>query len=135
MPQTASYNAKNSSVIADGVYLTGFGEDMIEFEPNEDDFEYTSGAQGDVIISETNDETATATLTLQATSPSLKHMMKLANSKKEFPFWVISKRNGMTEKAGGTKARILKKPTGTLGKEAEDREFEIIVFGYVNNID
>lgn len=135
MGKVASFNAKNSTITADEIFLTGFGEDMIEFEPNEDDFEYESGAQGDVIISETNDETATCTVTLQATSPSNKHMMKLANSKKIFPFWAVSKRNGMTEKAGGTQARILKKPTGTLGKTAEDREYEIIVFDYVNTID
>jgi len=135
MGKVASFNAKNSTITADEIFLTGFGEDMIEFEPNEDDFEFESGAQGDVIISETNDDTATCTVTLQATSPSNKHMMKLANSKKIFPFWAVSKRNGMTEKAGGTQARILKKPTGTLGKTAEDREYEIIVFDYVNTID
>lgn len=135
MGKVASFNAKNSTITADEIFLTGFGEDMIEFEPNEDDFEYESGAQGDVIISETNDDTATCTVTLQATSPSNKHMMKLANSKKIFPFWAVFKRNGMTEKAGGTQARILKKPTGTLGKTAEDREYEIVVFDYVNTID
>lgn len=135
MGKVASFNAKNSTITADEIFLTGFGEDMIEFEPNEDEFEYESGAQGDVIISETNDETATVTLTLQATSPSNKHMMKLANAKKVFPLWVVSKMNGMTEKAGGTMARILKKPTGTLGKTAEDREYEIIVFDYIHTID
>lgn len=135
MPKVASFNAKKSSITADEVFLTGFGEDMIEFEPNEDEFEYETGAQGDVIISETNDETATCTVTLQATSPSNKHMMKLANEKAIFPFWVVSKRAGMTEKAGGSQARILKKPTGALGKNAEDREYEIIVFDYVNTID
>lgn len=135
MPKVASFNAKNSTISADGIFVTGFGEDMIEFEPNEDDFEYESGAQGDIIISETNDDTATCTLTLQATSPSNKHMMKLANEKKIFSFWVISKRNGMTEKAGGGQARILKKPTGAFGKTAEDREYEIVIFDYVNTID
>lgn len=135
MPKVASFNAKKSSITADEVFLTGFGEDMIEFEPNEDDFEYETGAQGDVIISETNDETATVTVTLQATSPSNKHMMKLANNKEIFPFWVVSKRAGMTERAGGSQARILKKPTGAFGKSAEDREYEIIVFDYVNTID
>lgn len=135
MPKVASFNAKNSTISANGIFLTGFGEDMIEFEPNEDEFEYESGALGDIIISETNDNTATATVTLQATSPSNKLLMKLANEKKIFPFWCISKRNGMTEKAGGAEARILKKPTGTLGKTAEDREYEIVVFDFVNDID
>lgn len=134
MPKAASYNAKKTTITADEIFLTGFGEDMIEFEPNEDKFEYEVGAQGDIITSETNDSTATCTLTLQATSPSNKLLMKLANEEKTFPFWVVSNRAGMTEKAGGTEARVLKVPTGTLGKAAEDREYEIVVFDYVNTI-
>lgn len=128
----ASYNAKDSSAIADGVYLTGFGEDKLEFEPNEDSFEYEVGADGDVIVSESNDRTATIKVMLQATSPSNRHLMALHNSKKTFSFFVISKRGGITEKAGGALARILKAPTGSLGKTAEDREYEIVVFDYEN---
>lgn len=128
----ASYNAKDSSAIADGVYLTGFGEDKLEFEPNEDAFEHEVGADGDVIISESNDKTATITVTLQATSPSNRHLMNLLNSRKVFPFFVISKRAGLTEKAGGSRCRVLKAPTGTLGKTAEDREYEIFVADYEN---
>lgn len=130
----ASYNAKDVSLIAAGVYLTGVGEDKVEFEQNEDNFEYEVGADGDIVVSESNDKTATVTVTLQATSPSNRHMMKLADSKKPFPFWVIAKLNGMTRKAGGAQCRILKKPTGAFGTTAEDVEYEVIVFKYEDKV-
>lgn len=132
MPEYTSYNAKDTTITADGVFLTGFAEDKIEFEPNEDGFEYESGADGDFIVSESNDTSATVTITLQATSPSNKHMMNLLKAKRFFPLWAVSKRGALTEKAGGNKARILKGPTGTLGTTAEPREYEIVVFDFDN---
>lgn len=132
MAQYTSYNAKDTTVIADGVFATGFAEDKIEFEPNEDGFEYEFGADGDVIVSESNDTSATVTITLQATSPSNKHFMNLLRQKRFFPLWAVSKRGELTEKAGGNKCRILKAPTGTLGTTAEPREYKIVVFDFEN---
>lgn len=134
MAQFTSYNAKDTTITADGIFLTGFGEDKIEFEPNEDGFEYEFGADGDAVISESNDTSATVTITLQATSPSNIHLMNLLRQKKFFPLWAVSKRGNITETAGGNKCRILKAPTGTLGTTAESREWEIVVMDYDNKL-
>ena len=128
-----TYNAKDTTVIVDEVYITGLGEDMIIYEPDEDQFESSVGAQGDIVVSEKNDARATITLTVQATSPQKGFLLNLATSRKMFPIWCINRTLG--ERFGGTKARIKKHPALEYGVEAADREFEIQVFdGVVETI-
>ena len=43
------YNAKDTSVVVDGVHITSLGEDMISIEKEEALAENVVGAQGDVV--------------------------------------------------------------------------------------
>lgn len=123
------YNPKDVSVVLDGIYITGLGEDMVEFEFDEERFSPVVGAQGDVVVNETNNRLATLTLTIQATSPQYKTCLSYAKNGTEFPVWVINKSVG--ERCGGTKARFKNTPSISYGTELEDREFEITIFNGV----
>lgn len=128
-----SYNAKNCTIMVNGVYITGLGEDMVSFAKDEEMFSTSVGAQGDVVVNEVNNDLATVTLTVQATSPQKDYLIGLARERKEFPIWVTNKT--INERFGGTRARIKNFPELSHGAEAEDREFEIQVFdGVVDRV-
>jgi len=121
-----SWNAKNCTVMWDGINITGLGEDMVTFEKDEEFFSTTVGAQGDVVINEMNNDLATITITIQGTSPQKKKLLADAKAGKIAPLWVVNSSIG--EKVGGTKARIKNYPSLEYGQELEDREFEFQVF-------
>ena len=54
----AKYNAKDTTVTVNGVNITGFGEDMLSVEKDEEFFSTSVGAQGDVVKSEINNSLA-----------------------------------------------------------------------------
>lgn len=125
-----TYNPKDTTVTIDGVFVTGMGEDMIGFEFDEERFETEVGAQGDVVVNETNSKLATMTLTIQASSPQYKMCLNYARKGVMFPVWGVNKSVG--ERFGGTKARF-KNPAGAnYGKTLEDREFSIQIFDGVH---
>ncbi|KZE66795.1 hypothetical protein AWM68_20240 [Fictibacillus phosphorivorans] len=122
-----TYNAKDVTVTVGSRFITGFAEgSMVECEKDEDNFSAKVSAQGEVSVAISNNPLGTITITLEQTSPDVKYLNSLANSKQVIPIWV----KGPTEKAGGTRAMI-KKPAGvTFADETEDREFEVQVFDY-----
>ena len=120
------YNPNDVSVTIDGIYITGLGEDMISFEFDEERFEARVGAQGDVVINETNNKLATMTLTIQASSPQYKTLLQYAKNGTVFPVWAVNKSIG--ERCGGTKARFKNPASVSYGAELEDRELEIAIF-------
>lgn len=122
----ATYDAKDTSVVVDGTYITGLGEDMISFEKDEDFFTTSVGAQGDVVKSVTNNSLGTATIFVQPTSPQKQFLMGLAKRNEPFPLWAVNKKLG--ERAGGTKANLLSFPELARGAEAEDMEFVFQIF-------
>lgn len=128
MANVTRYNAKDCVITVDGVYLTGLGETMVSGEKDEDNASAAVGAQGDVVINETNNELGTITITVQATCPQRKHLIKLAKTKAIFPIWVNNKSLG--SKFGGTKAFFKKTPAFEEGAEAADLEFEAQVCDY-----
>lgn len=121
-----NYNPNDTTVTVDGVFITGMGEDMISFEFDEERFESVVGAQGDVVVNESNNHLATMTLTIQASSPQYKMCLNYARKGTVFPVWGVNKSVG--ERFGGTKARFKNPASLSYGKEMEDREFEIAVF-------
>lgn len=121
MANVTRYNAKDTTVIVDGVYITGLGEDMISFSKEENVSEFIVGAQGDIVRSEINNDIHTLTLTVQPTSPQLTHLIALKDRKGCFPVWVINKEMGIT--LGGSQACINELPEIALGASAEDIEF------------
>lgn len=124
-----TYDAKDCTVMVNGVYITGLGEDMITGEKDEDNFETTVGAQGDVCISIKNDPLGTVTVSVQSTSPQKNFLLGLANVKQPFPIWIVNKT--LQERLGGSKALLRKTPELSRGAEVEDMEFEFGVFDYI----
>lgn len=123
-----AYNPKDCVVTVGGVYITGLGEDMVSCEKDEDNFTTAVGAQGDVVVNQSNNQLGTITLTVQGTSPQKGYLLGLAKTGAMFDIWVINKSIG--EKVGGSKAMMKKPPTLEQGTELADREFEIQVFDY-----
>lgn len=122
------YNAKDCVITVDGNYITGLAEDMVTGAKDEEMFEVEVGAQGDVVMNETNNPLGTITLSVQATCPQKSMLLAYAKSGKIFPIWVTNKSIG--ERMGGTQARIKNYPELAQGATAEAREFEIAVMDY-----
>lgn len=123
-----NYNAKDCTILVDGVYITGVGEDMVTGSKDEEFFTSAVGAQGDIVVNEINNGLGTITLTVQATSPQKSMLLTLAKQGKAFPLWVSNKSIG--ERMGGTQARIKNYPELANGAEIDDREFEFQVFDF-----
>lgn len=126
MANFARYNAKDCSIVVNGIFLTSLGEDMVSIEKEEALAENVVGAQGDIVRSEINNSIYNITITVQPTSPQLPFLMGLKNSAEVFPLWVINK--PLKIRAGGTMALVTEMPEISLGAEAEDMEFVFTVY-------
>ena len=122
----SKYNAKDTTIIVDGVHITGLGEDMWSFEKAEDLAEDSVGAQGDVIRNEINNPIYNATVTVQRTSPQYSFLRSLKNRTEPFPIYMINKALGT--KDGGSMALCTSVPASALGSSAEDVEFGFTVY-------
>lgn len=120
------YNAKDTTVTVDDVFITGFGENMISWEKTEPYFETAVGAQGDVIKNEVNNDLHTLTITVQQTSPQYGYLVSLSKRAESFPVWATNKTLGIT--VGGTQANVSEAPEVALGSSAEDATFAFVVF-------
>ncbi len=127
------YNAKDTTIMVDGVYITALGEDMWNFEKEEDLAEDTVGAQGDVVRNEINNPIHKATVVVQRTSPQAKHLLSLKGKTEPFPVWMINKALGIKE--GGDKAMLASAPATALGASAEDLEFVFTVYDGASIVD
>lgn len=122
----SKYNAKDTTIIVDGTFITGLGEDMWNFEKAEDLAEDSVGAQGDVIRNEINNPIYNATVTVQRTSPQYNFLRSLKNRTEPFPIFMINKALGVKE--GGSQALCTSVPPSGLGASAEDVEFAFTVY-------
>lgn len=120
------YNPNDTSITIDGVYMTGLGEDMITFAFQEERFSPVVGAQGDVVVNETNNNLADMTISVFPSSAQYKMCLDYARNGTVFPVWGINKSIG--ERFGGTKARFKNPAEVNYSNELEARSFEITVF-------
>lgn len=128
-----SYDAKDVSVIVNGVYLTGFADGtFVSYSKDEEQFSTTVGALGDVARAKVNNPLGTITVTLQQTSPQVSMMNNLAKSGKLVEARIIHKGSN-TQKVGGTQCFIKKPADGEFSNEISNREFEIAVLDYSVN--
>ena len=128
-----TYDASQLSVVVDGRFLNDFAEgDAVTWEKDEDNFEPKSGVTGTVGITDRINTLGTITVLIMQGSPEVAFLKSLANKKKEFAIWVNSG-GPNPEKVGGSRARVLKTPEGSLSDETGEREFEIKVFDYQDN--
>lgn len=127
----AVYNAKDYSVLWNNYYITGLGETIASGSRNEDFFTTKTGAQGDKIMCEVNDDEGEVTITIQPTSPQRKQLIADAKAGVIAPLWVNNLALG--DRFGGTQARIKKYPDKEVGTEAEDMEFVFAVLDYTTD--
>lgn len=121
---STTYDPKDLTVTVKSVFLTGFSEDMVELEKDEDNWSVSVGAQGDIIRNKVNNPLATLTLTLQATSPQVSYLDSLAKSGELVPIFISY--NGTPKETVTVAEAYIKKPAArTYGAEAEDRQYEI----------
>lgn len=118
-----TYDAKSVTTIVDGTYLTGLGESMVTVAKDEDAYETTVGAQGDVVRSKVNNPLGTISVTLQQTSPQIAYLDGLAKSGKIVSISVISA-GPPKERATSTAAYVKKPADRSYGASAEEREYE-----------
>ena len=126
----SKYNAKDTQIIVKGTYITGLGEDMWNFEKEEDYAEDSVGAQGDVVRNEINNPIHKATVVVQRTSPQFSFLRNLARETEPFSVWMINK--AMKVKEGGDKAMLASAPPSAFGASAEDVEFVFTVYDGVS---
>lgn len=125
-----TYDAKDVSVIVNGIYLTGFADGtFVSYDKTEDGFAISIGAQGDTARAKVNNPLGTITVTLQQTSPQVQMMNNLAKSGKLVEARVIHKGSN-TEKVGGVQCFVMKPASGEYGSEISNREFTINVLDY-----
>ena len=128
-----SYDAKDVSVIVNGVYLTGFADGtFVSYEKTEDRFNVVVGAQGDTARARINNPLGTITVTLQQTSPQVAMLNNLAKSGKLVETRVIHKGSN-TVKVGGTQCFVMKEASGEYGSEISNREFTLQILDFEIN--
>ncbi|WP_313893856.1 phage structural protein [Psychrobacillus sp.] len=125
-----TYDARKVVTTVDGIFITGYADGtMVKCSKDNDNFESSSSAQGDAVVSINGDNMGTIEITLNQTSPSVSYLDKLANERKLMPIWVNSN-NEIKEVTGGTKAMITKPSDKEYGKSASNRVYTAKVFDY-----
>ena len=133
MAHIAVYDAKKVTVTVNGQFITGFAEGtFVTATKDEDGFEPSVSAQGDVGIAVRNNTLGTVEITLNQTSPSINMLDRLASDSTMIPVWVISN-NEVKEKSGGTKAMITKPADKEYSDTISERTYEVKVFDYTSN--
>ena len=130
-----AYNPKDVTVTissnAFGTFaITCLGEDDIECTKDNDSATPAVGSQGDVVINESCDDLGTIAVPVQAQSPQLPTLKKMARVRDVFSVWVVNKSTG--EKTGGTRAYFKKPADNSTGANLNDRSYEIQVLDYVD---
>lgn len=125
-----TYDARKVTTTVNGAFITGYADGtMVKCSKDNDNFESSSSAQGDAVVSINGDAMGTVEITLNQTSPSIATLNKLANERTMFPVWVNSN-NEVKEVTGGTKAMVTKVPDIEHGKSVSNRVYTIKVFDY-----
>lgn len=133
--QSKAYDPESVSITinspAFGTFtVTCFGDDDIECSKDNDSATAAVGIQGDVVINKSHDNLGTIKFPVQAQSPQLSIMKKMAKTSDVFSIWVVNK--STNEKTGGTKAFFKKPADNTMGAELGDRSFEVQVLDYTD---
>ncbi|EWG12746.1 phage structural protein [Cytobacillus firmus] len=130
MGHVGTYDARKVTTTVNGVFVTGYADGtMVKCSKDNENFEASSSAQGDAVVSINGDSLGTIEITLSQTSPSIPYLNTLANDRNMFPIWVNSN-NEIKEVTGGTKAMVTKVPDIEHGKAVASRVYTIKVFDY-----
>jgi hypothetical protein len=123
------YNAKNVSIIVDGISLFGFQSgDMVGWTQAEDNVNLVIDAQGTGTGSESNDKHGTVTVHLSQASPKMKDLNDLLAASKYFSFTAKSD-NEMIE---SKHSWVTKAPDGSFSNTLTARDWGLtcVKLGY-----
>ena len=81
MANITTFDSKDLIVTVNNVNITGLGEDGASGEKDEAFFSTSYGVQGDCVVSVTNNDLGTVTITVQKTSPQYAYLLGLAKRK------------------------------------------------------
>ena len=111
MSSVTNYDPMKTSVVVDGIIITGFSDaSMVVITRNEDIVTTTVGTQGDVVYSENANRSGVITLSLMVTSSSLDYLRNLAKARKEFMIVISDANKTPTEVISAGRCRITKIP-------------------------
>ena len=111
MSSVTNYDPMKTSVVVDGLIITGFSDaSMVVITRNEDIVTTTVGTQGDVVYSENANRSGVITLSLMVTSSSLDYLRNLAKARKEFMIVISDANKTPTEVIRAGRCRITKIP-------------------------
>ena len=111
MSSVTNYDPMQTSVVVDGLIITGFSDaSMVVITRNEDIVTTTVGTQGDVVYSENANRSGVITLSLMVTSSSLDYLRNLAKARKEFMIVISDANKTPTEVISAGRCRITKIP-------------------------
>ena len=126
MATVTTYDFKNTSVMIDGFFVSGYADgDAISIAYRGDGVALTIGAAGDGEYSQSNDNSAEVTLSLQRTSAAQDYIEGLYHDKSEFTLTIIDK-NDNSRTRSSEQCRVQKIADITSSAEASPREFIII---------
>ncbi|MBM7623649.1 phage structural protein [Sporohalobacter salinus] len=125
------YSSKNVTItFNEGLVMTGLvDDDFVTCERNTEKRSFSVGADGTVVVNESNDDTGKITVSLQQTSPTNKELRRLYKSGKSFDINVADN-NPNTADAGGSEAYVMNTPGKNNGTEVGENEWEILVADY-----
>lgn len=119
MSSVTNYDPMKTSVIVDGLIMTGFSDSsMVVVSRNEDIVSTIVGTQGDVVYSENANRSAMITLSLLETSSSLDYLRSIAKARKEVSVVISDTNKTPTEITSASRCRITKIPDNKKEKTA-----------------
>jgi len=124
-----TFNFKNTSLVLGGAYITGYMDgEPISIEKNEDKRAYHVGADGEVTVTKSADNTATLTVNVKQDSASVPHLQSLLKSDDLFPFQFIDNNTGF--RCSGNECYVVREPNRTFGTETQGYEYQILITDY-----
>lgn len=131
MGDAVTYDPRDTTVIMDSVFITGFvdADDAISCKKSEDNVTPHVGLYGETDWAIKAGSLGTIVLKIKQTSPSNAHLNNLCLRKASFPARVIN-RNYPETVVGGSQCKIAKPADIGFGGNVVGREWTIIVADY-----
>lgn len=118
----AEYNAADTVVTINGKSFWGFGEDtMFTVSWDNDNYSTSQDPQGTAVGSTNNKTGATITINLSEASPMTNELIKLSDTRANFPIDLVS----TTTHGSGAHCHIVKHPDFTAAATASNRAWQI----------
>ncbi len=122
-----SYDPIKVNLNVDGRTITGYADSsMITIAQGEDLVTPTVGAQGDVVYSESANESGTMTISLQTTSASLPYLKDIAKQRKQVSVLLNDANSDTAEIVRSSRCRVTKVPD--VKKEKAAGSVDITIF-------